>query len=238
MIDATLLRLTLRGLFGRRRFLFLLPLPLLLVGFALLPGAFGGDPADWAGPVLVDVGLGLVLPVMALVVGASALGSEIDDGTIVHVVTKPIPRRSIVVSKLVVAVGVTGVTIGAAAFLAGVVLDGIGLGLGMLAGAAVGAVAYNALFLLLSVVVRWPVLAGLFYVLVVEGFLVQVGSGVRLISIHQYALTVAESAGGAPLLAAALSLPVALTLAAVVAVGATVFATARLRSLTVVGDTA
>src|SRR5688500_14347851 len=99
MMNTTIAWITARGLFGRRRFLLLLPLPLILIGMAWLGSALG-QPADFASPVLVGIGVAVVLPVIALIVGTGVLGSEIDDGTIVHILTKPIPRWKIVLSKL------------------------------------------------------------------------------------------------------------------------------------------
>ena len=45
----------------------------------------------------------IVLPLVALVFGTAALGSELEDGTGVHLLTKPIDRWTIVVAKIVVA---------------------------------------------------------------------------------------------------------------------------------------
>src|SRR5690554_135450 len=119
MINTTVVRLTIRGLLGRRRFLLLLPLPAVVVGLALLADGLGAAPHQWAPPVLVGLGFAVVLPVLALIVGASVLGSEIDDGTVLHVLAKPLPRRDILLSKLAVALGVTVVTVGVGMVAAG-----------------------------------------------------------------------------------------------------------------------
>jgi ABC-2 type transport system permease protein len=237
MMNPTIVRITLRGLLGRRRFLLLLPLPLLVVGLALLAEALGAEPADWAPPILVGLGIAVVLPVMALIVGASVLGSEIDDGTIVHILTKPLPRREILLSKLLVAVGVTAVTVGAAMFLTGLVAGSARLGLGLVAGTVVGVLAYSALFLAMSLLTRRPVLVGLVYILVWEGLLTNLISGTRVLSIQQYVISVSEWAGGTALFEGTVSVPVSLVMAAIIAVAATVLATDRLRSFSVAGET-
>src|SRR6476646_10757896 len=122
-MNLTISSITLRGLFGRRRFLLLLPLPVLLVGLAVLSESLGADPQDWVGPVVVGLGLGVVLPVMTLIIGTGVLGSEIDDGTIVHILAKPLPRREIILAKLIVAWLVSwlvsGVPLAACGFIAG-----------------------------------------------------------------------------------------------------------------------
>ena len=58
-------------------------------------------------PSLEGLLVSSVLPLVALVFGTAALGSELDDGTAVHILTKPIPRWTIILPKLVVAGGLT-----------------------------------------------------------------------------------------------------------------------------------
>ncbi|MPZ28417.1 MAG: ABC transporter permease subunit [Micromonosporaceae bacterium] len=237
MINLTIVRLTLRGLFGRRRFLLLLPLPALVVGMALLADLLGATPDEWGQPVLVGLGFAAVLPVLALIVGASVLGSEIDDGTAVHILAKPLPRREIVLSKLLVAVVVTTLAAGTGMLLAGLVSGSGRLGIAVLAGTAVGALAYCALFLALSLLTRRPVLVGLVYVLVWEGLLTNLVSGTRVLSIQHYAVSVAERIDGSGVVTSTVSAPVALAMAVAVTVGATLLAVDRLRSFSLTGDT-
>lgn len=237
MINTTVLRITLRGLLGRRRFLLLLPLPALVAGLALLADSLGAEPAEWAQPILIGLGVVVVLPLLALIIGASVLGSEIDDGTIVHILAKPLPRREILLSKLVVAVVVTAVAVGAGMALAGLVAGSGRLVLGLLAGTAVGAVAYGAFFLALSLVTRRPVLVGLLYILIWEGLLGNLVSGTRVLSIQQYVISVAEWAAGTTLFSGNLSVPVSLSMAGAVTVAATALAIDRLRSFSVAGET-
>jgi ABC-2 type transport system permease protein len=237
MINTTIARITVRGLFGRRRFLLLLPLPLLLVGLALLARGFGARPADWADPVLVGLGFAAVLPVISLIVGTGVLGSEIDDGTLVHVLAKPLPRREIIMTKLAVAVSVTAVTVGAPMFVAGLIAGSLRLGVGLAVGCGVGAFAYSALFLALSLLTRRPVLLGLLYVLIWEGLLGNLLSGTRLLSIQQYVTAVAARVGDTDLLTGKVSVPLAVTMAVVFTVGGTLLAIDRLRSFSVAGET-
>jgi ABC-2 type transport system permease protein len=180
--------------------------------------------------VLIGLGIAVVLPIMALVIGASVLGSEIDDGTVVHILAKPLPRSEIVLSKLLVAVLVTVAAVGPAMLLAGLIAGSGRLGVGLLAGTVAGALAYNALFLLLSLLTRRPVLIGLIYVLVWEGLLTNLLTGTRVLSIQHHAIAVADRVADSPWFAASVSLPVALAATAVITVGATGLAVDRLRS--------
>ncbi|RIV38571.1 ABC transporter permease [Micromonospora radicis] len=229
--------ITARGLFGRRRFLLLLPLPVLLVALAVLSRALGVPPTDWGPPVLVGLGLAVVLPVVALIVGTGVLGAEIDDGTVVHVLTTPLPRWQIVLPKLAVAAGVTAATVVVPLFAAGLLADSVRLGLALAGAAAAGALAYSALFLAASLLTRRPVLLGLVYVLIWEGLLGNVITGTRVLSIQHYVIAVADRLAPTNLLETTVSVPLAVTMTVLVSVGFTLLAVDRLRSFSVAGET-
>ena len=234
---STVAYITTRGLFGRRRALLLLPLPVLLVGLALLCRAYDVNPADWGQPVLVGLGLAVVLPVLSLIVGSGVLGSEVDDGTIVHILTKPLPRRDIILAKLGVAVSVTAVTSAVPLFIAGQLASSTRLGLALAAGAVVGALAYSAFFLLLSLLTRRPVLLGLVYILVWEGLLGRFVSGTRVLSIQQYVITIVDRIAPTDLINGQVSLPVAVVMSLLFTAVCTGFAVDRLRSFSMAGET-
>ncbi|MEU5528303.1 ABC transporter permease subunit [Micromonospora chersina] len=229
--------ITARGLFGRRRFLLLLPLPGLLLALAILSRSLGVDPGEWGPAVLVGLGLAVVLPVVALIVGTGVLGAEIDDGTVVHILTKPLPRWQIVLPKLAVATGVTAVTVAVPLYVAGVLAHSVRLGLALAAAASIGALAYCAFFVALSLLTRRPVLLGLVYVLIWEGLLGNFVSGTKVLSIQQYVIALADRIAPTELLATDVSVPVAAVMSALIAVGFTVLAIDRLRSFSVAGET-
>ncbi|MEH0930084.1 ABC transporter permease subunit [Micromonospora sp. CPCC 205558] len=234
---STVTWITARGLFGRRRFLLLLPLPLVLLGLAVLCRSLGVDPRHWGPPVLVGLGLAVVLPVVALIIGTGVLGAEIDDGTVVHILTKPLPRWQIVLPKLAVATGVTAVTAAVPLYVAGVLANSVRLGLALAAAAALGALAYSAFFLALSLVTRRPVLLGLVYVLIWEGLLGNFVSGTKVLSIQQYVIALADRIAPTGLLETSVSVSVASVMTALFSVGFTVLAIDRLRSFSVAGET-
>src|SRR5262249_2713785 len=154
-VNFTIAGITLRSLLGRKRIWLLVPMPLVFIGLTLL-GHFRADNTDWIRPIEQGLGFGALVPVMALVIGASVIGSEIDDGTIVHILTKPLPRREILIAKLVVAAAVTAVTTGLAMYVAGQVAVGTQFGIGLAVGAVVASICYSALFVALSLVSRRP----------------------------------------------------------------------------------
>ncbi|GIJ23133.1 ABC transporter permease subunit [Micromonospora lutea] len=229
--------ITVRGLFGRRRFLLLLPLPVLLVTLAVLARGLGVAPADWGPPVLVGLGLAVVLPVVALIVGTGVLGAEIDDGTVVHVLTTPLPRWQIVLPKLAVAAGVTAVTVAVPLFAAGLLADSVRLGVALVLAASAGALAYSALFVAASLLTRRPVLLGLVYVLIWEGLLSNVISGTRVLSIQHYVIALADRLAPTDLLGTTVSVSVAAVMTALIIIAFTLLAVNRLRSFSVAGET-
>lgn len=236
-MNTTIAWITARGLFGRRRFLLLFPLPVLLIGLVVLARSSGVNATDWGEPVLVGLGLAVLLPVVALVVGTGVLGSEIDDGTVVHILTKPLPRREIVLAKLAVAAGVTAVTAAVPMFVAGALTDSVRLGFGLAVGTVLGAITYSAIFLALSLLTRRPVLVGLAYVLIWESLLTNLLSGTRVLSVEQYTITIADKIAGTDMLTGTVSTPVALVMALILTVASTLLAIDRLRSFSLASET-
>lgn len=231
--------ITARGLFGRRRFLLLFPLPVLLVGLAVLVRWAGVAPSEWVSPIVFGLGIAVMLPVTALIVGTGVLGSEIDDGTLLHILTKPLPRWQIILPKLAVAAVVTALATAIPLYVVGVLAESVRFGLGLAVASAFGALVYSAIFLLLSLVIRRPVLLGLVYVLIWEGLLTNVISGTRVLSVQQYVLSLADRIAPMALLeiTVSVSVPVALVMGAIFTVGCTALAIDRLRSFSAAGET-
>jgi ABC-2 type transport system permease protein len=234
---STVAYITARGLFGRKRVLLLLPLPLLMIVLSLICRANNVPPSQWGQAVIIGLGLVVVLPVTALIVGTGVLGSEVDDGTIVHILTKPLPRRDIIFAKLLVAVVVSAVSAAIPLFVSGLLADSAAFGLALVVGGVVGAIAYSALFLLLSLLSRRPVLLGLVYVLVWEGLLSRFLSGTRVLSIEQYVIALADKIHPTDILPGKVSIPVAIVMSAIFVVGGTLYAIQRLGSFSVAGET-
>jgi ABC-2 type transport system permease protein len=191
----------------------------------------------WAAPVIDGVGFTVMLPVIGLIVGTGVLGSEIDDGTITHILAKPLPRSEIVFAKLAVAFGVTLVATAVPMFVAGVIVQSVRLGVACALACALGALGYSAVFLAMSLLTRRPVLVGLLYVLLWESLLGNLLTGTRILSIHQYVLTVAHELAPNGLFDTHVGWPASLIMSAVFVVGATIVSIDRLRSFAVTGET-
>ena len=243
-MNRTIAALTMRQLIGRRRTLLLTGLGALLVLVAVLR-RFGGEAGDefaWTTQLLGTFGITTLLPLVALIIGTGAFGAEIDDGTIVHLLAKPVPRWRIVLVKLAIAwlltTLLTTIPIGIAALVAGGE-NGPDLALGFGAAGVLGGLAYCALFLAAGLVTSRAFILGLIYVLVWEGFLAVLFAGTQTFSVRQHAFAVADAiAGVADTLGTTLTLPTALVVAGLIVAASTAIAVSRVRRFEIRGETA
>ena len=201
-----LIVLTARQLAERRRALFLILLALIPIAVALLY-RFGSDhtdpaPVEFAPDMLDALVLAVVLPLIALVFGTAALGAEIEDGTAVYLLTKPITRWRILIIKIGVSTGMTLALILPSTVIAALITmggdDPYGITAGFVVAVAVGATAYSALFVALSVRTSRALLIGLVYVFIWEAIVTNILDGTRWISVREYMLGLADLVSGAP----------------------------------------
>ncbi|GGQ18982.1 ABC transporter permease [Actinomadura coerulea] len=227
--------ITFRAMLGRKRALLLLGLPLLLLVLAVALKVTGNDDLDVSANVLQKFGLATLLPLLALIAGTGVIGPEIDDGQIMYVLTKPIPREVIVLTKLVVAIVLVTAFAAVPTLLAGLILTGTTAQLtpAFAVGVLVGGVVYSAVFVALAVASRNAVTIGLLYALVWESLLGNFAPGAKSASIQQWCLSVADALTGASPVRSTVDLPVAVGLLVAVTLVAAFLATFRLRSLPV-----
>jgi len=233
---------TFRSLLSRRRSLLVLLFVLLPIGLALFVRAVGvhEDPNSIATVFLDTFVVHVVLPLVALLFGTATLGTEIDDGTIVYLLAKPIPRWEILAAKLLVAEVATLALVVPSTLVTGVVLLGgvaganTSLAWAYTVGAAVGAVVYVAIFVAMSVITSRALVLGLVYILIWEGFLAGLFAGTRNLSVREYTLSIAQAVAGRDVSdAAPIALAVAVPMAIIVTVVAVVIAIRRLGSFEV-----
>jgi ABC-2 type transport system permease protein len=234
----TVARLTYRALLGRRRALLLFALPLLLlIMVSAVRGLVGPDDATTAS-LLKGFALSAMVPLVGVIAGTGAIGPEIDDGAIVYLLAKPVKRGTIVVTKLLVAVGVTIVFCAVPTLLAGYILGGNSqnLAVAFAVAAAVASVAYSAIFLMLGVITRHAVVAGLVYALVWESVIGNYVKGARTLSVQQWSLAVAQKVANGGQVSSDVGLTTGVVLLVVVTIVATWFAARKLRSLKLAGE--
>lgn len=192
------MELTARALLGRRRAIVLFALPALLLALAgLVRWASDGDPGA-SSALAQNFSLGILLPLMSLLVATGVIGAEIDDGSIVYMLAKPVKRWVILVSKLVVGVAAV-IAFAVLPTMAGALLagdDGGQLTLAFGVTALVGGIAYTAIFVTLGTITRNAVVFGLLYALLWETVLGGYVPGIRTVSVRQWALSVGEEVLG------------------------------------------
>lgn len=241
-MNATVAQLTARSLLGRRRTLLLLLLPAILLVLSVLVRSLSGADQGMSVALLGGFTLGTMVPLLGLIVGTGAIGPEIDDGSIIYLLSKPVSRFTIATTKFAVAVGVLTVVAAVPTLIAGLILSGTaeGVAVGYAVGAAVAGLAYGALFLLLAVLTRNAVVAGLLYALIWESLIGGFVPGAQALSIQQWALAITEQimGGAAETLgvSSAVGLGAAIPLLLAVIVGGTWYAGRRLQSLRLTGD--
>jgi ABC-2 type transport system permease protein len=237
-MNTAIFMLSLRQLVGKRRML-------LMMLFAALPVLAAiifrlGDPdvdqQHWVANVLLN---GLVvmtlMPLVTLVAGTTAIGMEIEDGTIVYLLAKPVQRFEVIVSKLAATWAPTALllllstTASAAIALGG----GSSLLVGFAIGIALGSLVYCCIFLALSVSTNHALIAGLIYVFLWEGVVTKLFTGTRVFSVRQYTLGVADLIANTSrsTFEADLGGVAALVLMTIVGVAAVAFAIRRLSRL-------
>jgi len=187
-------KVTVRQLMGRRRTLLLLLLSALPI---LLAFAFRSSESveldRYTRTSYNAITVTILMPLVAILFGAGAFGSEIDDGTVVYLLAKPLGRVWIVLAKAVsasvLAVLLTGVSTAVAGFIAlNSLADAAKIVESMVLGVIVGSVCYAVLFLAVSLFTRRALVIGIGYMLIWEGALSSLLSGIANFSIRQYSL--------------------------------------------------
>jgi ABC-2 type transport system permease protein len=232
VFNPTIAKLALQALLGRKRFFLLLAFPVLLIGLvALLTVLTDGEAAF---EILPGLGYPLVLPLVAILAASSVLGPEVDDGSIVYLLAKPVNRYAVAISKWVVALAATLVAGSLPVFVAALITGDSTRAWALLVGAVVAGTTYSALFLAISAVTRHAVIASLMFVLVWESLMGNLFTGVAWLSIGQWGLRVGHELSDQLPDPANLSWAVAASL--VVTLAGVWFAGDRLRSFTLRGE--
>lgn len=227
-----------RALLGRRRIWLLIMLPVVLIGLAVLLRVIGSDGENATITLMRTFAIGTMLPLLGLIAGTGVIAPEIDDGTIIHLLAKPISRPVIAQTKFLVAASILALFAAVPTFVAAYLLVGLesGVASGFAVGALVGGIAYAAVFMLLGVLTRHAVTIGIVYALVWEGVVGNFVPGARRFSIQQWAQSIADQLSSSPFFSTEITLGFAVPALLIVTVGAVVWAGQRLRSFSLTGD--
>jgi len=147
-----------------------------------------------------EIVIGVLLPLTAVIFGTTAFGGEVDDGTMIYLLVRPLPRWGVALTKYLVAVLVTAAIITAAIMLAWLALRNDELPgavpRSFITASVVGSLVYCALFSYVGLVTRKGLVLGLLYIIFFENILARGVPGVKWLSVREFGVSVAQWAGG------------------------------------------
>jgi ABC-2 type transport system permease protein len=214
---------------GRLVGLGVLSCAVILVGIAVGHNQYSDHLEDGT-LMIAALGLSLVAPVVSLVLASSVLGDPNEDGTLVYLWLRPVPRWQLAVSSTLAALTVAlpivvlPLTIAAAA-----TNGGSELVTATAVSTVVAVVAYTGVFTFLGLRVRRAMAWGLAYILVWEGFIARAGGGTAFVSIQRHTTSLLARIDDGPHRLQHSSVSTAILVPLVAAVLATVLTARRLQ---------
>jgi len=205
-IDLFLLRNALRDAFRPKRLTAAVLLALLPAAIGLLwrsvatKGNFA--PADAYNSLAASLIFGFILTILSVIYGTGVISQELEQRTIVYLLTRPVPRWRILLAKFVGSVIAISATVCISALLLALVVYGPGeLGAGQLGRdlriLPVGALAYGSLFLFLATFLPRPLTWGLLFVFGWESWVPNLPGSFARLSIMTHLRALAPHPGSA-----------------------------------------
>lgn len=207
----TVFFLTLRQLTGTRRQAILWLFAILPLIFAILLRYLTDDYVDVIlGPAISLLLVPIVLPLVVAILATTALGEDVEDRTLSYIVLRPVARWQIVAAKYIAVIVLAAVPLlllGGATAAVAFVGDSNGESafdyesvikpiLGVMAGLAIGIVAYSAAFMWLGLISGQALGIAIVYVFVWEGIAAGIFGGIRYLSIRSYSIITMQDIGG------------------------------------------
>jgi len=144
-------------------------------------------------------GLTVTVPLTTLVFASASLGDIIDDGTMVYLWLRPVPRHRIVgaaaAATLTVVTPLVLAPLVVAAALTGAGADVV---VGAALAALFGVIAYTGLFVMLGVRVRRSLVWGLLYIFIWEGFVANAGKTASRLAVRAYTRSILSDVALSP----------------------------------------
>ena len=186
--------LTLRQLAGKWRLIIIVVLAILPIVMAWVSTIADPRPdhSEIDDVLINGMFASAILPIIVLALATAALGNEVEDKTLGFLVLNPLARWRIVLPKLLAAVTIGGLVVVVSGVIAallafeGDATAAVAVALALLAGVA----AYSSLFLWLGLMTSRGLAVGLLYVFLWEGLFSNFVSGIRVISIREYIISI------------------------------------------------
>ncbi len=137
-----------------------------------------------------------LLPLTAIFMGAAVIGDEVDGRTLPYLLTRPIPRRTIVLSKLIASAALTGLIFLFSLAVTYIIMkqengfrgliQDADICLGTIGIIFLGVIVYLPLFCLLGGLLKRPVLIGLFFTFGWESTVSFLPGNIKYFSVSHY----------------------------------------------------
>jgi ABC-2 type transport system permease protein len=201
----------------------------ILIGLAIGLGDVR-DPLEAGTNMINAFGLSLYAPVVTLVFASASLGDPAEDGTLMYLWLRPVPRWQIVAGTFLATLTVAlPLVLGSLVLAAALTGAGGGLVGGTVASATLAVIAYAGIFTWLGLRVRRALVWGLAYILLWEGFVASAGRSAARLAVRAYTRSVLHNATGVELKLATVSEFYAVVMPVVIGLVAVAFTVRRLR---------
>ncbi len=192
---------TSRKILFNRRWLITLLIVLLAAGIMGYAGSQDIDATDGGADLMDIIILSFIMPILAMIHGASLIRNEIDDRSITQVITAPLDRRIAYLGyylALAVSLSLMMLLVNAAGWLAfflqkGVDADSLGILASMSAISVLGALAYSSLFLAVGALFSKPVYFSLFYAFIWEAFVGSIPGAISHYTVKHFVRSIAAA---------------------------------------------
>lgn len=142
-------------------------------------------------------GLAVLVPITALVVSSAGFGDPMDDGTLVYLWMRPIPRWQLGLAPVLAALSITvPLTVVPVTMIPIVMHTPSELLLPTLVASLLGLTTYCAIFVALGLRSRRALMWGLLYVFIWEGFVAQAGGNAARLAVRAYTQSIVTSDTG------------------------------------------
>jgi ABC-2 type transport system permease protein len=228
-------RLVLRSQATRARLLGLAALGAVGVIVGIAIGVSHPDDPSLAGAEFVSAfGLALLAPVSTLVLAAAALGDPTEDGTLVYLWLRPVPRLLLATAAVTASLTVTIPLVVVPLVIAAAATSGGGdLVVATALSSLVAVIGYAGLFVALGLRVRRALVWGLVYILIWEGFVASAGRTASRLALRAYTRSILSDITGIYFRLSDVPSAVAVIVPVGVAVLAVLYTARRLRRMDV-----
>lgn len=142
-------------------------------------------------------GLAVLVPITALVVASAGFGDPVDDGTLVYLWMKPIPRWKLAFATVLASLTITlPLTVIPTALIPLLMQAPTRLIAPALLASIVALVTYLTIFTAMGLRAKRALMWGLLYIFIWEGFVAQIGGNAARLAVRAYAQSVVSGATG------------------------------------------